>query len=180
MASERTRQTEAHDAHAVAVVAVRTPALRVLSYDARLEALRVLVDRRAERGRARIAWVNRVHRLLSELVPVQGKNNITGCQAKTILADVKPRDVAGRTRRRLAAKQLADLIVIEKKAKALTRELKEMVLASGSTLREAPCVEPVVAARFLVDTGDVARLPTATGSRRGPASPPHQRSQPAS
>ncbi|WP_370459998.1 transposase [Nostocoides sp. F2B08] len=40
------RKTDAHDAHSVAVVAVRTPGLRVLSYDAELEALRMLVDRR--------------------------------------------------------------------------------------------------------------------------------------
>ena len=42
------RKTDAHDAHAVAVVAVRTKGLRVLSYDAELEALRMLADRREE------------------------------------------------------------------------------------------------------------------------------------
>jgi transposase len=42
------RKTDAHDAHAVAVVAVRNRTLRVLSYDDQLEVLRMLVDRRAE------------------------------------------------------------------------------------------------------------------------------------
>ena len=60
------RKTDAHDAHAVAVVAVRTQDLRVLSYDAELEALRMLVDRRAELSRLRVQAVNRLHRLLSE------------------------------------------------------------------------------------------------------------------
>ena len=152
------RKTDPHDAHAVAVVAVRTPKLRVLSYDVQLEALRLLVDRRAELSRARIQCVNRVHRLLSELVPGQSKRDITTGQAKTILATVKPRDVAGRTRRRLAAEKIAELVAIEKKIKALTRELKEMVLATGSTLMELPGVGPVVAARTLADTGDVARF----------------------
>ena len=41
------RKTDAHDAHSVAVVAVRTAGLRVLSSDAELEALRMLSDRRA-------------------------------------------------------------------------------------------------------------------------------------
>src|SRR5918994_1809662 len=36
------RKTDAHDAHAVAGVAVRSTGLRVLSYDAQLEALRLL------------------------------------------------------------------------------------------------------------------------------------------
>ena len=92
-------------------------------------------------------------RLLSELVPGQSKRDITTGQAKTILASVNPRDVAGKTRRRLAAEQIAELVVIEKKTKALTKELKEMVLASGSTLMELPGVGPVVAARTLADTG---------------------------
>ena len=42
--------------------------------------------------------------------------------------------------------------------KALTKELKEMVLASGSTLMERPGVGPVVADRTLADTGKIARF----------------------
>ena len=152
------RKTDAHDAHAVAVVAVRTRELRVLAYDVELEALRMLVDRRAELSRARIQTVNRVHRLLSELVPGQGKKDITTAQAKRVLASVRPRDLAGKTRRRLAAEQIAELVAIEKKIKILTKELKEMVVAFGSTLMELPGVGPVVAARVLADTGDVARF----------------------
>jgi transposase len=72
----------------------------------------MLVDRRAELSRARVQTVNRVHRLLSELVPGQRKRDITPGQAKTILARVKPRDVAGKTRRRLAAEQIAELVTI--------------------------------------------------------------------
>ena len=45
------RKTDAHDAHAVAVVAVRTRGLRVLADDDELEALRMLVDRRDELSR---------------------------------------------------------------------------------------------------------------------------------
>lgn len=50
----------------VAVVAVRTKGLRVLSYDVELEALRMLADRREELTRARIQTVNRLQRLLSD------------------------------------------------------------------------------------------------------------------
>src|SRR4051812_28881120 len=106
------RKTDAHDAHAVAVVAVRTTGLRVLSYDLQLEALRMLADRRDELSKTRVQAANRLHRLLSELVPGQCKKNITTGQAKTILATVKPRDVAGKTRRRLAAEQIAELVAV--------------------------------------------------------------------
>ena len=152
------RKTDAHDAHAVAVVAVRTQGLRVLSYDVELEALRMLADRREELTRARIQTVNRLQRLLSELTPGKAKKDITTGQAKAILASVRPRDLAGKTRRRLAAEQLAELVAIEKKIKTLTKELKAMVLARGSTLMDLPGVGPVVAARILADVGDVARF----------------------
>jgi transposase len=152
------RKTDAHDAHAVAVVAVRTTGLRVLSYDDELEVLRMLADRRDELTRARIQTVNRLHQLLSELTPGKAKKDITTGQAKAILASVRPRDLAGKTRRRLAAEQLAELVAVEKKIKASTKELKAAVLARGSTLMDLPGVGPVVAARILADVGDVARF----------------------
>jgi transposase len=130
----------------------------VLSYDAELEVLRMLVDRRDELSKAKVQAVNRLHRLLAELVPGQRKKNITTGQAKAIPATVRPRDVAGKVRRRLATEQVTELVAVEKKIKTLTKELKEMVLASGSTLMDLPSVGPVVAARTLADVGDVARF----------------------
>jgi transposase len=79
------RKTDAHDAHAVAVVAVRTQGLQVLSYDVELEALRMLADRREELTRQRIQTANRLQRLLAELTPGKAKKDITALQAKAIL-----------------------------------------------------------------------------------------------
>ena len=114
--------------HAVAVVAVHTKTLRVLSYDAELEVLRMLVDRRDELTKAKVQAVNLQQRLLSELVPGQSKKDITALQAKKILAGVRPRDVAGKTRKRLALEQLAEMVAIQAKIKASTNELKTLVL----------------------------------------------------
>jgi transposase len=63
------RKTDAHDAHSIAIVAVRTTTLRVLRPDGELEALRMLCDRREELSRLRVQTVNRLQRLLAELVP---------------------------------------------------------------------------------------------------------------
>ncbi|MCB0906156.1 MAG: IS110 family transposase [Nocardioidaceae bacterium] len=152
------RKTDAHDAHAVAVVAVRTPVLRVLSYDADLEVLRMLVDHRDELTKAKVQAVNRLHRVLSELVPGQTKKDITPLQAKKILAGVRPRDVVGKTRKRLAAEHLAEMVALEAKIKASSKELKALVVARGSHLMDLTGVGPVVAARVLADVGDVARF----------------------
>src|SRR6478672_6526273 len=116
------RKTDAHDAHSVAVAAVRSKGLRVLAADPELEALRMLVDRREELARQRTQTANRLQRLLGELTPGKAKKDLTTGQAKAILAGIRPRDLVGKTRRRLAAEQLADLVVIEKKIKVLTKE----------------------------------------------------------
>jgi len=56
------RKTDATDAHAIALVALRTGGLRELSVDAELVALRLLADRRDELSRLRAQTVNRLAR----------------------------------------------------------------------------------------------------------------------
>lgn len=152
------RKTDAHDAHSVAVAAVRAKQPRALTCDPQLEALRMLVDRRDELARQRVQTANRLQRLLAELTPGKATKDITTGQAKKVLAGVRPRDLVGRTRRGLAVEQLAELIVTEKKMQAMTKQLEELVEASGSTLMGLPGVGPIVAARVLADVGDVTRF----------------------
>jgi transposase len=152
------RKTDARDAHSVAVVAVRTPNLRILRVDGELEALRMLTDRREALTRRRVQTVCRLQALLAELLAGQAKRDITALQAKRMLATVRPRDIAGKTRRRIAAEELAELIVVDAKIKRATAELKAVVLARDSRLMDIDGVGAVVAARILADVGDVARF----------------------
>ena len=99
------RKTNAHDAHTVAVVAVRTKDGRVLAYPADMEVLRMLVDRRDELSRVKVQCINRLHRLLSELVPGHGKKDLTALQAKAIGAHVL---------QRIAAHSAAFLLAVER------------------------------------------------------------------
>jgi transposase len=152
------RKTDALDAHSIAIVAVRTTTLRVLHVDGELEALRMLTDRRDELAHQRVQTVNRLQRLLSELLPGQRKRDLSAAQAKTMLAAVRPRDIAGKTRRRMAAEEIADLVAVDAKLKKMKAELKAAVLVRGSTLMEIHGVGPAVASRTLADVGDVARF----------------------
>ncbi|WP_367180075.1 IS110 family transposase [uncultured Phycicoccus sp.] len=152
------RKSDAHDAHSIAMVAVRTKGLRVLALDPELEALRMLVERREALTRRRVQTVGRLQALLAELLPGQAKKDITTGQAKRMLASVRPRDIAGKTRRRIAAEELAELVAVETKMKKTTAELKAIVLARGSHLMDLPGVGPVVAARILADVGAVTRF----------------------
>ena len=152
------RKTDAHDAHSIAMVAVRTTGLRVLALDGELEALRMLADRREALSRRRVQTVDRLQALLAELLPGQAKKDITTGQAKAMLASVRPRDIAGKTRRRIAAEELSELVAVEAKMKKANAELKAMVLARGSHLMDLRGVGPVVAARVLADVGDISRF----------------------
>ena len=136
------RKTDAHDAHAVATVAVRTTTLRVLQLDGELEALRMLTDRREALTRRRVQTVDRLQALLAELLPGQAKRDITTGQAKAMLASVRPRDIAGKTRRRIAAEELAELVAVEVKIKKATAELKTIVLARDSQLMDIMASDP--------------------------------------
>jgi transposase len=154
------RKTDATDAHSVAVVALRTPGLHAVQIDDATVALRLLADRRDELGAARTLTVNRLHRLLVELIPGGAKTFLSATQAKGLLATVRPRDVVGKTRRQLAAEMVAELQNIDKKIKVAKKQLTELVEANGSKLLELNGIGPSGAARLLGDIGDVSRFPT--------------------
>src|SRR4029079_16404307 len=71
--SGHNRKTDAHDAHSIAMVAVRTTGLRVLQGDGERDALRMLVERREALTRRRVQSVDRLQALLAELLPGQAK-----------------------------------------------------------------------------------------------------------
>jgi transposase len=152
------RKTDPVDAHSVALAGLHSPGLRVISADDATVALRLLADRRDELGVARTQTINRLHRLLLELLPGGAKKFLSAAQARELLATVRPRDIAGKTRRRLAAELVTELTRIDKRIKAADAELKELVKATGSDLLTLHGIGPSGAARLLGDVGDIARF----------------------
>jgi transposase len=153
------RKTDPADAHAIVMVALRDKRLRELTADPGLTVLRLLCDRRDELSRARAQALNRMHRLFLELIPGGAPVKKTTAQYRALLATVRPRDLAGKTRRRMAAEEIADLEHLDAKLKAMKAELNAAVLASGSHLMDIHGIGPAGAARILADVGDVARFP---------------------
>lgn len=156
------RKTDETDAHSIAAVAVHTRGLRELSADDEdLEVMRLLVGRRDELAHVRVQIVNRLHRLLTELIPGgANKRDLSAAQARRMLACVRPRDPAGATRRRLAIDLIDDLETVDTKLKALKAELRIAVRRNGSTLMDLYGIGPAGAARLLVDVAGVTRFPT--------------------
>jgi transposase len=153
------RKTDATDAHAIAMVALRTPRLREHAHDEELIALRLLTDRRDELSHRRVQTVNRLQRLLAALIPGGAKRDLWALQAKRLLATVRPRTLVGKTMRRMAVEEITDLVAADAKLKAIKNELRVAVTARGSQLMELLGVGPAGAARILCDVGDVARFP---------------------
>jgi transposase len=152
------RKTDPVDAHSVAVAALRAKGLRQVRIDDATVALRLLVDRRDGLGHARTDLINRIHKLLLELLPGGAKKFLSAAQARALLATVRPRDLVGRTRRRLASELITELEQVDKKIKAANKELTALVEATGSSLQDLNGIGPSGAARLIGDIGDIHRF----------------------
>jgi transposase len=152
------RKTDPVDAHSVALAGLHSTGLRVITADDATVALRLLADRRDELGVVRAQTVNRLHRLLLELFPGGAKKFLSAAQAKELLATIRPRDIAGKTRRRLAAELITELTQTDKRIKTADAELKALVVATGSSLLQLHGIGPSGAARLLGDVADIARF----------------------
>ncbi len=161
LATGNGRKTDPVNAHSVALAAVYAaadPGLVQVVVDDDLVVMGMLVDRRDELGRARTQTVNRLHRLLLELFPGGAKQFLSAPQARSLIATTKPRDLVGKTRRRLAVELIVELEGIDKKIKTIKKELTGLVTDRGSTLLELTGIGPSAPARLLADVGDIHRF----------------------
>jgi transposase len=154
------RKTDATGAHAIALAATRRAGLRPVVSDQQLAVLRILADRRRALGEDHTRMVCQLHQLLLELIPGGAKKDLSAAQAKALLATVRPRDAAGKAWRRVAAELITDLERIYQRKKAASKELNELLSATGSTLTALHGMGPSGAARLLVEAGGIARLPS--------------------
>ena len=139
------RKTDAHDAHSIAIVAVRTTGLRVLTVDGQLQALRMLVDRRDALSRRRVQTVNRLHALLAELLGAgeEGHHRVAGQGAYS--RRCAPVTSPGRPAGGSPPRSWPSWSRWTPRSSS-TAELNKMVLARESHLMDLRGVGPVVAA----------------------------------
>jgi transposase len=160
------RKTDATDPHSVALVGTRMAGLRPVVDDQQLAVLRVLADRRRSLGEDHTRMVSQLHQLLLELVPGGAKKDLSAAQAKALLAGVRPRDVAGKARRRVAAELIGDLERIYQRKKAPTRN------SESWSPPPAPACWTCTASALRGPRGCWSRSETSHGSPTGATSPP--------
>lgn len=152
------RKSDDTDALSIALVGLRTPGLVEVVPDERAATLRLLAHRREELVATRTQVVCRLHRELLILLPGGTKRGLTAARTKTLLASVRPRDEVGKTRKAIAVDMLGDLVVVDKKIKAIGAQIKDLVAATDTTVTAIYGVGPVTAAMVLGEVLDVARF----------------------
>lgn len=156
------RKTDPVDAHSVAVAGLRRPGLRRVVADDASVALRLVVDRRDELGRIRTQTLNRIHRLLLELIPAGAKKGLTRGHAGQLLRTMPPpADIVTQTRYHLACELVEDLTTIDEKIKAANRHLSQLLAATGTSLCDLNGIGPSGAARLVGDIGGIHRFASA-------------------
>jgi hypothetical protein len=75
-----------------------------------------------------------------------------------LIATIKPRGLPGKTRRRLAVELIGELEAIDRKIKAVEKELVPLVIQRGPTLLDLHGIGPADAARLLADDGGIHRF----------------------
>ena len=153
------RKTDATDAHSVALVGTRMSGLRPVVADEQLEVLRLLVDRRRSLGEEHTRKISQLHRVLLEILPGGAKQDLSAAQARELLVRVRPRDIVGKTRKRVAMELVVELEKIYARTKAADKELKALVKETGTSLLDLHGIGPSGAARLLVEVADITRFP---------------------
>jgi transposase len=166
LSSGHGRKSDEADAYSVGVAALTAPRLNATQTEDAVAALGALTEHRDDLVRTRTQTVNRLHTLLTQLVPAGHPRGLTADDAAQVLRTVRPRTAQGRTLRQLAAELVAELRRLDRRIAAVTDQLAEAVDASGTTLTAVYGVGSVVAAKLLARTGP------STGSGRPTRSPP--------
>jgi transposase len=112
------------------------------------------------RGYGRIQTLNRLHRLLMDLVPGGARRNLTAKRAAALLAAVTPTSAPAVTRWQLATELVADARQLEQRIATVEARIKTAVTRSNTSLLGLFGVGPVLAATFLGEVGDIRRFPS--------------------
>jgi transposase len=153
------RKRDPDDAVSVAVAARNLPALRQVGVEDQATVLHLLTKRRQDLVAARTQTINRLHRLLMDLVPGGARRNLTAKRAAALLAAVAPAGQPAVTRWQLAGELVADIRQLEERIAAVEARIKTEVTQANTSLVGLFGVGPVLAATFLGAVGDIRRFP---------------------
>lgn len=154
------RKSDPDDARATAEAA-RGAELREVEPEDEHTVLRLLTDQRQELTAERTRALNRLHRLVRELVPGGAARSLTVAGARTLLRGLRPRGETNALRLELARSLIREVQRLNERVAKNGLRLAQAVRATGTSLVAVPGVGAVVAGLLLGRTRGVNRFTTA-------------------
>jgi transposase len=155
------RKTDEADAVSVGVAAWTATGLVSVQFDEMALALRALTEHRDDLVKTRTQTVNRLHVLLAHLIPGGAQTGLSADGAAAMLRRVRPRDVLGVTRRRLAVDLVGEVRRLDQRIAATGEQISTAVGESGTTLTGLFGIGGMLAGKILARIGSVHRFASA-------------------
>ncbi|MEV6227438.1 IS110 family transposase [Saccharopolyspora shandongensis] len=152
------RKNDDADAISVGIAALTATGLRSTSIDEAIAALRAVVEHRDDLVKQRTQTINRLHVLLTKLIPAGAPTQLTAQIAAELLRTVRPRDIAGRTLRRLAADLVAEVRRLDRRITTADADIATTVEHTGTTLTQLYGIGTGLAGKILARVGSVHRF----------------------
>jgi transposase len=155
------RKSDEADALSVGIAAHTATDLRTARIDEHIAALRALTEHRDDLVRTRTQTVNRLHALLTALIPTGLPRSLSADAAAAALRGIRPRTTLARTQRHLAADLVGEIRRLDKRIATATEQIGAAVAESRTTLTELYGIGILLAAKILSRTGTVERFRSA-------------------
>jgi transposase len=145
------RKSDAADATSVGIAALTATGLNTLVIDETALALSTLVDHRDDLVQARTQTVNRLHRLLIQLIPAGAPQRLSADTAAELLGTVNPQTLLLRTLHALANDLISDIRRLDERISATTAQITAAV--DTSCPRTTSCAQAGTTSRAEVRRG---------------------------
>jgi transposase len=155
------RKSDDADAVSVGIAALTAHRLTTARIDATVTALRAIVEHRDDLVKTRTQTVNRLHVVLTHLIPAGAARGLSADRAADLLRGVRPRDIAGKTMRGLATDLVAEVRQLDRRITKATSDIEAAVIESGSGLTEHCGIGALTAGKILARIGNIHRFRSA-------------------
>jgi transposase len=155
------RKTDVADATSVGIAALTATGLRTLVIDETALALRALVDHRDDLVRARTQTVNRLHVLLTQLIPAGAPQRLSADTAAKLLSPVRPQTPLLTTLVALAEDLITEIRRLDERITATATKITTAVQSSGTTLTQLHGIGNLLAGKIFARVGSIDRFRSA-------------------
>jgi transposase len=159
--SGRNDKTDSHDARSAAIVALRHRNLRSVALEDHRQVLRLLARHYHQLVAGRTRAICRLHAVLCVMIEGGLPRNLSAERASIALRTLRPVDVVGIERKRLAVEFLDEVRRHDRALAELKTRIKAAVNAADTTVTAVHGVGPIVAAYLIGYSGDIGRFASA-------------------